>query len=215
MEQRIVSQEQTKYIYWIKEKDNEFYLTIPQSKKVSLVLNMINRIDDNIIKEIKEIKEKVIITPIIKQEIIDGIKQNSAEAFGKVDEILSNILNLSHKILTYNHLEVENYVYINENNEYTMFNTWFVKKYEGRVSLIKLEQQKEQQIVKEPLFTTNTLEDTTPEINKKEQKPVQITETEDFSNHLEPERKDMGFVSYVLLGVVVAIASLILLYFII
>ena len=218
MEQRIVMQGKTKYIYWIKDNNDIFYLTIPASKKVSLVINMISNATDDVVKALNEIEGKILITPVLSMETVDGLKQNNAEYFEKVSEMLSNVLNLSHRILTYNHLEVDNNVFLINSKEFTMFNMWFNKKYEGRVTLLETKES-DNLDVRDPLIQSEQNFVKSQEVSMKNENektaPIPVEGMDTVMNkNADTEKKDMGFVSYVLLGVIVAVASLLFLYFI-
>ena len=212
MEQRIVARENTKYIYWIKDNNNAFYLSIPNTKEVGIIINLLKDANDEDVKRFPDIKDKVIVTPIISSEISLAVKENNAEYFNQLDSIISNAINLSHQILTYNKLDVKNSISLNNNKEYEMFNIWFVKKYGGRVSLIEIEENNNQTL-NTPLSTDQTSQ--LPENFKKTEPIIEETMELDKEDAPSERQKSLGFVSYVLLGVVVAVASLIFLYLII
>ncbi len=209
MEQRIVSQQANRYIYFIKDNNYSFYMLIPKSSKVSLVLNITDNVDDEKIKSMPLNLENVIVVPNINEQILSNIKQNNLEYFEFLNELFSKILNLSYQILTYNHLEVNNQIYFNESQTYTTFYNWFIQKHDGRVAPIKLENSQKKEIEKPNITNTNVLENNPP-LEKKEEKIQTTLPTEEVSHG-----KEFGFVSYVLLGVVVAVISLVFLYLII
>ncbi len=203
MEQRIISQDGTKIICYIKENTYAYYLIIPTSKKVNLLLNIVNNITDETIKQIKSYPDKASIFPIIDQNILLGVSQNQAESFQTLDNTLSEIINSSYQLLTYNHLEIDNNILLNKVGQYQTFYNWFINKYNGRVQLAELEliekKEPQPQVQNTP---TPPPTPTTPQVQEQDG-PIE-----------EQESKSLGFVSYVLLGVVAAIASLIFLYLI-
>ena len=211
MEQRIVLQGEEKYIYWIKDRDLAFYLTIPQNKKVSLILNMISEVNDEKVMGFTHLKDNVIITPVVGNDILNGVRENNALYFEKLDDIFSRIINLSHQILTYNHLEVESSIMLNDNKEYSMFNTWFVKKYQGRVVLTDSEVREGLTFIR-PALSQELDQVQKPTVDNEE---LGMVESIGSNDETQSEKKDMGFVSYVLLGVLVAVISLVFLYYII
>ena len=212
MEQRIVAQKETKYIYWIKNNDNAFYLSIPNTKEVGLVINLVKDANDEVVQNFPDIKGKVIVTPIISTETSLSVKENNAEYFNKLDSIISDSINLSHQILTYNKLNVSTSINLYNNKVYDMFNTWFIKKYSGRVSLIEIEETNNSTLAG-PLFADSTSQ--TPVSNAKTEPIVEETMELDKEELPMKKEKSLGFVSYVLLGVVIAVASLIFLYLIV
>ena len=211
MEQRIVAQKETKYIYWIKENNIAFYLSIPTNKEVGLIINLLTDVTDEKVINLEDINDKVIITPVIPLEFLNLVRQNNAEAFNKLDIFLSTAINLSHQILTYNKVTVKNSIELNNNKEYSVFNNWFITKYGGRVVLREREENKDPSLTG-PLFANTASsfpQPTQTEIPKIEE-TMELDQREDI-----PREASLGFVSYVLLGVVVAVASLIFLYLII
>lgn len=219
MEQRIVLQSEKKYIYFISDSDVNFYLIIPRCQKVSLVLKLVYPVDDNVVQGISDVDDKVIIVPILSNELLNGLMQNHVDSFNAVDTIFSNALNLAHRILTYNHLEVDMAVYFDENTNYSTFHSWFIQKYGGRVLSIQLSPQKVSDSSLEhhqELDTTTSLEQQNQTVPTSDAKNDNVDEEVDvqLSQSQLPEGKDFGFVSYVLLGVVVAVVSLLFLYFI-
>ena len=202
MEQRIVSKDEDKYVYWVKNNDDVFYLTIPVTRKASLVLNILSNVDDNVIGTVRKEKDSIIVTPVLSSELVMGLKQNSAEAFGSVAESLARDINLSYKILTYNKIELNDVVLLNQNQEFAVFSNWFINKHGGKVMFKEV--GREEEMVSSPPVETQT-------VNIPQPVEESIHENESASVVRE---KSLGFVSYVLLGVVVMIASLLFLYFI-
>ena len=204
MEQRIVLQEADRYIYYIKENHCSFYMIIPRSSMVNLVIKMIGYVDDEKVKSVVPHLNKVIIIPVIDANLLSSVQQNSLESFNAVDAAFSIIVNLSHQILTYNHVQVDTTVYFDECAEYATFQSWFIQKYEGRVVPIKL-------VSEQPLTTDDSALDVASNVvEDSNEKDDAVFEQSDL-----PSNRDFGFVSYVLLGVVVAVISLVFLYLII
>ena len=114
-------------------------------------------------------------------------------------------MNLSHQILSYNKLNVNQVVYLKNHPNYSVFCDWFSKKYSGRVRLI----EEERVSVSAPVVqkSNSTIE--------KQIVQTPVNENEVLGNDDQVTREgSLGFVSYVLLGVVVAVLSLVFLYFI-
>ena len=106
-------------------------------------------------------------------------------------------------------------VYLNNNQIFTSFNNYFVNKFNGRVVLTNL--------------TKETVKNNIPEnqnipvsnnIEEKEELPKnlddiyneEITLKSDKTSKIETSKKEPGFISYVLLGVMIAVLSLVFLY---
>ncbi len=214
MKQRVVAKDQEHCIYFIEEQNICFYLMIPNAKKITLVLELYPNINDEIVKKIPIISEKVIVIPVLEEKIFTGIKSKQVDYFNYLDNILSHLINASYKILTFNHLEVEKKVILNQNSLYDGFNKWFIQKYESRVELMDLglnnsslldEKQEYTQTEKQPIPEDVPVKDSNPN----------IPETTPPLEEEPPKDKEPGFVSYVLLGVLVAVLSLVFLYFMI
>ena len=206
MEQRIVSQENNRYIYFIKEEQVGFYLIIPRALDVSLVLTIIDNVNDEVIKQLSCPVGQVYVCPVVSSDMLAGLIQNQVNDYQAVDNIFSSALNLAHQILTYNRLNVSHSVYLKNHSVYTMFCSWFIKKYDGRVLLLNDEQKNLDTNVQESNVTENIVNNVTPvdtPVNDVSNDEVDVT-----------QHGSMGFVSYVLLGVVVAVLSLVFLYFI-
>ena len=199
MEQRIVAQESNRYIYFIQDGDVRFYLAIPKMANVSLLLNLIDGIDDIKVKQ-DSVFNRVVISPVIGREVLDGLLQNKVSDYQKVDDIFSKAINDSYQILTYNHIAVERSVSLNENRTYSMFCQWFCQKYNGRVQLIPYKQE--------------MVESVTPVVNQVTDSNLDVvSENIEEAVPVVQSKGGLGFVSYVLLGVVVAVVSLVFLYF--
>ena len=61
MEQFEIERKGNKLIYLIKESNMEFYLLIPNNSNVSITLNIMESIDNEAVKKITEVIDKVII----------------------------------------------------------------------------------------------------------------------------------------------------------
>ena len=221
MEQRIVSQEENRYVYFIQENNVGFYLMIPRSSEVSLVLNVIDNISDDVIKNLQFPKSQVYVCPVVSSEVLSSVLQNQSDSYQFMDVIFSRALNLAHQILTYNHVNVNNSVYLKNNTKYAMFCSWFLKKYEGRVFLLEDEKPTVDEVMNTAV-TSSVVED--PVSVPQNQNVNSVSESEPLATNDVSTIEDvqvnssnhgsLGFVSYVLLGVVVAVLSLVFLYFI-
>lgn len=241
MEQRTITKNAEKCIYFIKEGALEFYLIIPNSRRVALLLNLQTNIDDNSIQNIFASSDKTIIVPKFSSQISLNIVSNSAPIFDNVDNILAQLINFSHKMLTYNRMEVAEEIFITSDNTYQMFTRWFVQKYNGRVKLftnnvnvvsnnnpapvmnsnvstpsnnVPINNAVSSSVttaINEPL-TTQTNIDSASTVTSP---PVTEAPTSNTTPVTDNSKKELGFVSYVLLGVLAAVVSLVFLYLII
>ena len=229
MEQKIISKTEEQCIYLMKETNLDFYLIIPNHKQVSIVLGLFPNITEEIIKTLPKENDKAIVIPIINNQILTSANHLDTTSFKYLDSVLSYLINTAYKILTFNQLEVNNKILLNNHSSLENFNQKYIEKYQGRVELYNLiskptptpvpdinqnifeptplpQQSIEPTKQPEPTSPTNTLEDSIEPLLNDE--PV-IT-SPDMKDAREP-----GFVSYILLGVLVAVISLVFLYLII
>ncbi len=215
MEQKVIEKSQERCIFLIHESNFDFYLIIPNSKKVNLVLTIFQNIQDEQIRIFPFYQDKAIVAPIVDSRILTGLKENQENFFQYFDKFLSNLINVTYQILTYNHIEVDFKILFNNDLSYIEFNRWYTKKYNGRVELIQLETTP--QPVKKEVQTEASLT-STPTLKEETLSTIDSLPPDDLSENntvSSTKEKEPGFVSYVLLGVVVAVISLIFLYFLI
>ena len=204
MEQVVVEKSGTRFIYLIKDNNIQFYLIIPNNNKVSMVLNIMENVGDERVKKIVEFNDKVLVIPVLNSSIISYLKNDSLQ-YNQADNYFSNLINKVYNILAHNNITVNNKVYLNNDLEFSGFNNYFVNKFKGRVDLISLELNGVLDKNEGSIFQTPSVLDSiyNEDISTTSKNPEMIGK-----NH-EP-----GFVSYVLLGVFVAILSLVFLYMI-
>lgn len=225
MEQKIIHKTNEQCIFLMKETNLDFYLIIPNNKQVSIVLGIFPDINEEMIKNLSNEMDKAVVIPVINSQILTSANHLDTTSFKYLDSVFSYLINISYKILTSNNLSVNQKILLNNNPLYENFNNKYLEKYNSRVELYNL--------VKKIDVAQNIFEP--KEEVKKEFKPVnppfqnQTTNNSDSIEELidpilydepvisSPDMKDTkepGFVSYVLLGVLIAVISLIFLYMI-
>ncbi len=215
MVQRMILKTQDKCIYEIEEKNLKFYLLIPNTKKVFLTICLMENPTDVSIQKIIQEPNKVLVIPMVESNILSSVSLNQEEAFHYLDQYISGLINLSHQILVYNHIEVENVVYFNS-ALFPNFEKWFIQKYQGRVASVKINYQSSEKvnpIIQEPDTIDNTMT-LAASISQSQSADVPLVD-EEKTPEVQENSYDFGFVSYVLLGVIVAVVSLVFLYLII
>ena len=216
-------------IYLITEDKISFYLNMPitEIKDVSMAINLLDttnqiNLEVNNSEKIKEeitnvyngyhYNDVVIVTPVIDSNITEQLKLNNNEQiFLYTDKYISYLINQAYSLLATEGIKVNNVIKINNNKSYNDFLTWFVKKYEGRVELVEY--------TKNSLNNFNTNNTTNEEMKEDISIANQVLDdtnsmdaVEDEDSLLDDEPRDPGFVSYVLLGVIVVVVSLVILY---
>lgn len=217
MEQKLITKNNNLCIFYMQEKNLGFYIVIPNSKRVKIALGLFENVDEDFIKNIKINQEVALVIPIIKADILKQSNIISSPSDKYLNQVLPFLINTSYKILTYNKIEVDNQVILNNNYDLAIFNRNFIEKNQGRVVLMDL--------INKPIKVENIQINLQPnqiiqespltEMPKQEEN-VLLTELPNENITKSPEvPHEPGFVSYVLLGVVIAVATLAFLYFII
>lgn len=214
MEQFEIERKNNRFIYLIKDTNLEFYLLIPSNKKVSMVLNLVENVNNDIVKAIPDYLDKVLVVPVLNSKVIDFLKTASS-SYEQSDNYFSGLINMAYKILTHNNIAVDPLIYLNNNVLFNNFNNYFINKYNGKVSLINLQTSSVPtssnlnpiDVVQE---TKEVSKELPKEINDIYNEDVVVSKQEDKKT--DSNKKEPGFVSYVLLGVIIAIVSLVFLY---
>lgn len=218
MVQRMILRTQDRCIYEIEDNALKFYLMIPNSKEVFLTIGLFGEVTDESIQNIIQDKDRVIVIPVIPQNILLSLEENGEENFSYLDKTLSHLINLSHQILVYNHIDVLECVYFGSDS-FPKFLNWFIQKYQGRVKLTNFQYASVYTAKPIPSDEQSSFDHTmTLSAAQEIQSDATIKEDEVVLDDHSLEEKtsgSLGFVSYVLLGVVAAVVSLVFLYLII
>lgn len=218
MEQKVIVKTQNQCIYLIKEANLDFYLLIPNSKQIKIVLGLFDDVTDEMVKNLPIQNDKAIVIPVVQKQVLQQANIINSQSFHYLEQILSILINTAYKILTYNRMQVDTQVLLNSNQSLNLFEQNFVQKYQGRVQLIDLFAKTSVSVVEEakPIVVepkeerTNVIETKIEEVM-----PTEMLVQESVSSQNIKEVHEPGFVSYVLLGVLVAVISLVFLYLII
>lgn len=233
MERIVILQDSTQCIYLLKDTNLDFYLVIPNSRQVSIVLGIFPEVTESIVRSLPKQTDKVIVIPVINNQILTNANHLDNVSFKYLDNVFSYLINVSYKMLTHNKLVVNNKILINNHSLYENFNNKYIEKYQGRVELYNLidksiptEIPTPNHSIFEPISATTTIPTFTPkeplfkeqntnssDTIKDEIEPILYDEPVITSSDKEG-KKDPGFISYVLLGVLVAVLSLVFLYMI-
>ncbi len=229
MNKTLVANLEDKRIFLISDNNISFYIGIPNDTKVTIVLNLLDNTNsinssnnmEELTNNIKSIYNKInfkdssVVTPVMDNNILEQVKlNNNAQIFNYLDKVMGYLINHAYSILKENGKEVNNSIKLNNNRSYEAFNDWFVKKYNGRVSLVNY--------LNAPVnrFDEEEKNDIKDNVNLEMDTKVAdsiLENTQSLDNVQEnkvyhDEAREPGFVSYVLLGVIVAVVSLAILY---
>ena len=171
-----------------------------------------------------------LVLPIFYDGILDRIRTvEDLVLYQRLDGYLGNIFNNAYAFLTKNNIKVNSNIYIINNDSFKTFTNWFVSRYNNRIeykTILELVKQSDHfnsyDMVETPSINFVVGKNEEPKLDK----TVEI-ETETFNSMTrdiideEPKKKDAstsdkknnaGFVSYILLGVVSFVVSMLLLF---
>ena len=225
MNQALITNVDNKNVYLVRDNNISFYICVPSSNKVSIVLNLVDNSNlinmnnanmtdlTNCINDIYSkfhFNDVAVVTPVIDNNVFEQVKLGSEQAFLYLDKVMGYLINTSYKYLTGNNIGVDEKIKFNNNTNYSKFNEYFVNRYKDRVLLVNYNEapvnafeNKSVNSSGSDMVANNVLENTS------------VIDTIDTSVNSSGNIKEPGFVSYVLLGVLVAVATLVLLYVII
>lgn len=234
MNQNLVGSILDKDIYLVNDKNIPYFIGIPKGEKVSIVLNLVNNTNEINISFTNpmEVKEKIlkeyskfggndnaVVTPVISNNIMEQVKlPDNGEYISHLNKVLGYLINVSYRYLKDNGKEVYEKIKLDNNDTYKDFINKFVSMYSSRVELVDYKPENASDKVipfnREPrtvipdseLDTNENLANTTTIALDDAYKEIGEEATKTVDN------KEAGFVSYVLLGVVVAVISLVILY---
>lgn len=222
-------------VYYISDAVVPYYISIPNTDNpVTMVFNITNNpkefegvtneVTQKILKEYAKFTQNniAVITPIIETEIMKASQQAFNDSYNKYFEnVLMNLSRLSFNFLSANRKTPIREVHINDNEANRELNNYMVKKYPSIIRVVKY--AKEEPITRMSLDSRvgninvaeveNSSIPLTETLNAAQMEGKEIAQSQGKVKVLKKEkRREPGFVSYVLLGVIVAILSLIGLY---
>ena len=227
MNKMLITNIDNRRIYLINDDKISFYINMPEATTTRIAINLLDKTDKiNIdINNNERIKEEItniystyhyndisIITPVLDTNILEQLKLNNNEKiFIYTDKYISYLINQAYSLLTAEEITVNNIIKLNNNKTYKDFNEWFIKKYDGRVELVDYNKSSF-----DNFFSNDPVN---KEINQDKSLANEVLDNTNSMDVIEDEyipnetgERDLGFVSYVLLGVVVAVISLVILY---
>lgn len=229
MNKTLVANLEDKRIFLISDNNISFYIGIPNDAKATIVLDLLDDISSiafsnnmeqltnnvtNIYSRIN-FKDSAVVMPVIDNNILEQVKlNNNSQVFSYLDKVMGYLINHAYSVLKENGKEVNSNIKLTNNRAYSSFNSWFVNKYNGRVSLVDY--------LNAPVnrFDEEEKNDVKDNVNLEMDTKVadsilentQSLDNTQGNNVYHDEAREPGFVSYVLLGVIVAVVSLAILY---
>lgn len=208
-------------IFLIENNNLKYYIVIPMvNKNVKIVLGIIENVNNDSIKNIPNLSNEVVVVPVFNQGVINYLKEEQ-QSYTQAFNYFSSLINNSYGLLIHNKKEVDPTIMINNSADFSNFINSFVSKFSERVQksdrdLLSSQnnysynnQDNSQNLVNNDIpVSMNAYPNVDVSAETEVSKPM--TKTLSRDNRGEP-----GFVSYVLLGVVIAVMSLIFLYMLI
>lgn len=168
-----------------------------------------------------------LILPVFYDDILNRIKVvEDLELYQRLDKYLGYIFNSAYLFLTRNNIKVNNSIYVINNDSFNRFTNWFVNRYSNRIeykTIVALVKENgtytSYNVIETPTINFVVGKDKEPTIDK----TVEL-EAETFDNlakkvakgeEITPgvrEASSGGFVSYILLGIITFVVSIVLLY---
>ena len=228
MEQKLILELNNHKVYYIKNNEINYYITIPNSNintnicielkskmnNYNLELNDEVWVMENIKNTFSYIDDYniTLVIPVLKEEDSSILEKINSTKFETVDKILGQIINNSYLFLKANQKQVANQVILVNNDRYKTFINWFVARYKNRVicknllELIQLFNANATSYKKlETPGMTYVVGSYNTEVNAP--KAIKNIEPQQQINNLQPQVSS-GFTSYWLLAIITIIVSI-------
>lgn len=210
MKYNLIEQSSDRYIYMIERNNSKFYMVIPSDINVDIVLGIFSSETLENVKKIPHINGKAVIVPELTKEHLDYLKAPRV-SYEQASGYFSSVINMAQGILVNSKKQVNPKVYFNNNRDFSSFINWYV----GAIN------KPDRFVIGNIFDINNNIEMANIPFGIKEDLPfsdnvqtnnVENQEIEQTKGVARTRKREPGFVSYVLLGVIVAIMSLIFLY---
>ena len=207
-------------IYLLSDNNISFYISIPKVKefnsvnisidlkenfdKININKNDIVYVRDELANIYQDIDSEnvTLVIPIFYNDVLERIKQMPSDnLFSYLDKCISYIINNAYKTLVAEQVQVNSKIVIVKNEKFNSFIDWFSKRYSSRVDAKQYSELLGDFTSVIPVISTNNI------IEVPTQKMVMSE-----GNIPVRESHSTGFISYVLLGTIGIVLTLIILY---
>ena len=225
MEQRKMLELNKHDIYLLSDNNISFYIGIPKVTefnsvnisidlkdnfdKININKNDIVYVKDELANIYQDIDSEniTLITPIFYNDILERIKTEPKEGlFSYLDKCLSYIINNAHKVLVENNIQVNSKIVIVKNDKFANFINWFSARYSSRVDTKQYSELLGDFTSIIPVVNTDNIISVPTEKVSADNNSVSGVQTNLKESH------STGFISYVLLGVIGIVITLVILY---
>jgi len=205
-------------IYLLEDDNISFYISVPKSEvfpstNISIDLkDTFNKINPNtndliyVKDELKNIYEDIdyenitLVIPLFKNNILDMIKNTpSQNLFIYLDKCITYIINNAYIFLTQSKINVNTKIIIINNDKFQEFITWFEGRYQSRIDTKQYAELLGEFTSVIPVLNTQAISNIP-------------TEKKENNNKIEVNENRGGFISYLLLGIIGIVLTLIILY---
>ena len=225
MEQRKMLELNKHDIYLLSDNNIAFYISIPKVMefnsvnisidlkdnfdKININKNDIVYVKDELANIYQDIDSEniTLITPIFYNDILERIKTEPKEGlFSYLDKCLSYIINNAHEVLVEKNIQVNSKIVIVKNDKFANFINWFSARYSSRVDTKQYSELLGDFTSIIPVVNTdNIISVPTEKVNADNNLASEV------QTNLK-ESHSTGFISYVLLGVIGIVITLVILY---
>ena len=207
-------------IYLISDNNIAFYISIPKTEeykstnisidikdnfdKININKNDMIYVKDELMKIYQDIdiENITLVIPIFYNDILERIKNTpTEELYSYLDKCISYIINNAYKTLVSEQIQVNSKIIIIKNEKFENFIDWFSQRYSSRVDTKQYAELIEEFTSIIPVISTNNIKEVPTEKTIQTEGNIPIN-----------EKNSPGFISYVLLGTIGIVLTLIILY---
>ena len=220
--ERINENRNDRQIYLIKTQIYSYYVIIPvMSQSVSMLLGLVDNMNNDKVKEIPFLENNAVVIPNLNEQMV-GYLRAYQDNYDQAVDYFRGLMSNSMGLLKHNGKMLEPIILINNNEQFGNFINYFVGKFSGSVRKI------DNDLLARKMSSNSMPDGLNNQVSMASDIPVNPMAYPNYQieNDLEQDkaktrvkkkdnRGEPGFVSYVLLGVVIAILSLVFLYMLI
>ena len=224
-------------IYYISTPSYGFYILVPFTDytDTNIVLRLKGNyqsydLNKNSLESVTEDYNVTLVLPIFYDGILDRIRTvEDLVLYQRLDGYLGNIFNNAYAFLTKNNIKVNSNIYIINNDSFKTFTNWFVSRYNNRIeykTILELVKQSDHfnsyDMVETPSINFVVGKNEEPKLDKTVEietetfnsmtRDIVDTESKKKETFQSNKKNNAGFVSYILLGVVSFVVSMLLLF---
>lgn len=149
MEKRLILELKNHDVYYIKNKDIRYYITIPKAYDTTNICielkSKMNNYDLDTSDEVwvmENVKNTfsyidnyniTLVLPILNDELHDALEKIDTSKYDSIDTLLCDLINNAYMNLKENDKNIESEIILINNERYKSFINWFTTKYQNRI----------------------------------------------------------------------------------